>query len=368
MEEKYKANDKIGTLDIIDIDELKKDAEKVIPAGGFGYIGGGAGDEWTMRENTLAFEHKLILPRVLASMEDPDLGTSVFGTDISLPIIMAPLAAQGLAHVSGESGTARGVAESDTIMAISNYASQSLEEISAAGNGAPQWFQIYLSKDEDMNDYLLDKAVSLGMKAVVLTADATVGGNRESDLRNKFVFPMPMPNLTKGDAGGKGESINKIFAGAMQSVGPEHIRKIAAKTKLPVIVKGVQSKDDVLIALDAGASGIWVSNHGGRQLDGGPGSFDVLSGIAEMVNGKVPVIFDSGVRRGQHVFKALASGADIVAIGRPAMYGLALGGWMGVKSVFGFFRKELQMVMQLAGTKTVDDIKKTELWDFRKIR
>ncbi len=362
MKDAYKANDIVNEPDIIDIPLLEKEAAKVIPSGGFGYIRGGAGDEWTMWENTLAFEHKQIMPRVLASVEKPDLKTSVLGIDISMPVIMAPVAAQGLAHVTGESGTARGVAESDTIMAISNYASQPLEDIAAAGNGSPQWFQIYLSKDDEINEYILDKAVRLGMKAIVLTADATVGGNRESDRINKFVFPMPMPNLTKGTDGGKGESINKIFAGALQNVGPEYIRKIAARTKLPVIVKGVQSKEDTLLAMEAGASGIWVSNHGGRQLDGGPASFDVLSGIADTVNGKVPVIFDSGIRRGQHVFKALANGADIVAIGRPAIYGLALGGWKGVKSVFDFFRKELEMVMQLAGTKNVNDIKNTELW------
>lgn len=144
---------------------------------------------------------------------------------------------------------------------------------------------------------------------------------------------------------------------------PEDIKKIKDLTNLPVIVKGIQSPEDAEVAISAGADGIWVSNHGGRQLDGGPASFEVLPKVAEVVNKRVPVIFDSGVRRGEHVFKALASGADLVAIGRPVIYGLNLGGAQGVTSVFDHLNKELSITMQLAGTRTVNEIKNTKLLD-----
>ncbi|MCC8172581.1 MAG: lactate oxidase [Parabacteroides sp.] len=347
-------------LQITDIYELEKVAEKLIPSGGWGYLHGGAGDEWTMRQNTKAFNHKTIIPRILANMDKPELQTSIFGTGLRLPVIMAPVAAQGLANEEAEEGTAKGVAAAGTIMAISSYAGKSIEEIAKAGGGAPQWFQLYLSKDDGFNRYVLDQAKENGMKAVVLTADATVGGNREADIRNHFTFPLPMANLAKYGQG-KGQSIADIYARALQKIAPADIEKVAAYTGLPVIVKGVQSPADAMLAIGAGAAGIYVSNHGGRQLDGGPASFDVLQPVAEAVDKRVPVIFDSGIRRGQHIFKALADGADIVAIGRPAIYGLAVGGWEGVKSVFDYFYRELEMVMQLAGTKTIEDIKNTHL-------
>lgn len=347
-------------LKIIDIDTLKREAKKLIPRGAFGYIRGGAGDERTMRRNTKAFDRKMIVPRVLADLEKPELQTTIFDTGIRLPVIMAPVAAHGLANEEAEPGTARGVAAAGSILTISSYSGKSIEEIAAAAPGAPQWFQLYMSKDDGVNRHLLDRAKAAGVKAIVLTADATVGGNREADLRNRFAFPLPLANLA-GDDQGKGRSIAQIYAQALQKIAPDDIGKIAAYTGLPVIVKGIQSPEDAMLAIGAGASGIYVSNHGGRQLDGGPASFEVLRPVAEAVDKRVPVIFDSGIRRGQHVFKALADGADVVAIGRPAIYGLAVGGWEGVVSVFDFFYRELAMVMQLAGTKTVGDIKNAHL-------
>ena len=364
MKGDYLANDLVRELRIIDLTELEREAARVIGKGAMGYIRGGAGDEWTMRRNTACFDERPILPRVLASLAKPDTKCRILGIDLPFPIIMAPVAAQGLAHVSAEAGTARGTAEAGTIMCVSTYAGMTLEEIALAGNGAPQWFQFYPSKDAGFNRHLLDQALAGGYRAVVLTADATVGGNREADLRNRFVFPLKMANLEQYGSG-QGRSIEQIYADAMQQIGPAEVERIAAYTRLPVIVKGIQAPEDALRAIDAGAAGVQVSNHGGRQLDGGPGSFEALPAVARAVNGRVPVIFDSRIRRGQHIFKALASGADVVAIGRPAIYGLALGGWMGVRSVFEFFRHELEMVMQLAGTPDIEAVKKTRLFDPR---
>lgn len=360
MENSYQAPTRVGQINFINCDDLEEQAAKVIPQGGFGYISGGAGDEWTMHENTASFDYEEIYPRVLAGLEKPDISTEILGIKITSPIIMAPAAAHGLAHVSAEKGTAQGVAAAGTIMSISTYSNDTLEDISKAGQGAPQWFQLYPSKDEGFNRYLIEEAVSNGVKAIILTADATVGGNREMDLRNNFKMPLKMANLEKV-GNGAGFSIKEIFANAKQNIAVSDIEKIASISKLPVIVKGIQTPEDAMLAIGGGAAAVYVSNHGGRQLDGGPASFEVLSEIAAAVDRKVPVIFDSGIRRGQHVFKALASGADITAIGRPALYGLALGGWEGVKDVLDFFNKELKTVMQLSGCKTIDEAKRALL-------
>jgi L-lactate oxidase len=358
----YEQSDREEKLDIINLNELEAQAKAIIPKGGFGYISGGSEDEWTLRENTNAFEHAQIVPRALTDMDDPETDTTVFGLNLKTPIMMAPTAAQGLAHAKGEVDTAKGVAAAGALMAQSTYSSTSIADTAAAGNGAPQFFQLYMSKDWDFNNHLLDQAKAAGVKAIILTVDATVDGYREADLRNKFQFPIPMANLTEYSEGdGSGKGIAEIYAAAAQKISAADVKRIADYTDLPVIVKGIQSPEDALFAIGAGAKGIYVSNHGGRQLNGGPASFDVLADVAKAVDHRVPIIFDSGVRRGSHVFKALASGADLVAMGRPVIYGLALGGAQGVQSVFEELNGELKIDMQLAGTKTIEDVKKAKL-------
>lgn len=361
----YRAGTAHRALDIIDFKRLEAAAEGVLPKGAFDYIARGAGDEWTMRQNEEAFHHRPLIPRVLSDLDAPDPCTDLLGLTLSMPILMAPTAAQGLCHVDAEKATARGVAEVGTLMAVSTYANTPIEDIARAGGGAPQWFQLYLGKDDGANEALVSKAARLGFKAIVLTADATIGGNREADAIDHFTFPLAMPNLPlPGKDKGRASGIGQIFAASRQKISPRDIERISSWSGgLPVLVKGVQSPMDAMLALGAGASGIYVSNHGGRQLDGGPGSFDVLQSIAEAVDGRAPIVFDSGIRRGQHVFQALACGADAVAVGRPALYGLALGGAPGVASVFRHLEKEFCMVMQLCGTRTVAEIRKARLMD-----
>ena len=346
---------------IYDIDDLEAQAWEVIPQWGFDYIRGGAETENTMKRNEMAFDMVDIYPRVLTGVNEPDITTEILGIDISLPVIVAPAAAHGLAHVSAEAGSARGAAASGTIMSVSTYASSTLEQVAQAGEGAPQWFQLYLSKDDAANRNLIKTAEDLGYRAIILTVDAPVGGNRVSDARNNFKFPLAMPNVPKKSGKTKGQGIGAIFAAAQNELGPYDVMYVKSLTDLPVIVKGIQHPDDAEIAILAGADAIWVSNHGGRQLDGAPASFEVLGEIAERVNKRVPIIFDSGIRRGQHIFKAIAMGADVVAIGRPVIYGLALGGWRGVVSVFDYLKADLERVMWLAGTQNIDDIKNINL-------
>lgn len=365
---KYQTSQENKKIEIINLQSLearvKKSMEAAGNGGAFGYIRGGAEDEWTMRENTIAFNKKKIMPRVLRGIDHADLSTSLFGIPLTTPIIQAPVAAQGLAHEEGEVATAKALAKIGSIFSISTYGSTAVEEAAQAAPGAPQFFQLYMSKDDHFNEFLLAKAVAAGVKAIILTADSTLGGYREEDVVNHFQFPLPMPNLAAfSESDGKGRGISEIYAAAKQGLVMEDIQKIKAFTHLPVIVKGIQSPIDAAEAIEAGADGIWVSNHGGRQLDGGPASIEVLPLIAEQVNHRVPIVFDSGIRRGSHVFKALALGADVVAIGRPVLYGLNLGGAQGVEAVFEHLNKELSITMQLAGTKTIDEVKHTPLMD-----
>lgn len=365
---KYDAPTVEQEIEVVSTYRLEDQARAVVPKGGFDYISGASGEEYTLKQNNESWKNKGILPRVLADVENPDTSTSILGHDIKVPFIMAPIAAHGLAHETKEAGTARGISEfGGTIMSISAYSGATFEEIEKGLNGSPRWFQIYMSKDDDMNKNILDEAKADGATAIILTADATLSGNRERDLLNKFVYPFGMPIVSRYLTGsGKNMSLNNIYAQSKQKINPADVKFIAEYSGLPVFVKGIQTPEDAVLAIGAGASGVWVSNHGGRQLDEAPGSFDTLEEIAKAVAGRVPIVFDSGVRRGEHIFKALASGADIVAVGRPVLYGLALGGWKGVKSVLEYFETDLKRVMQLAGTQTIEDVKNARLFDMKK--
>lgn len=360
----YNAPTEVKEIDIVNTFELEELAKEVMPSGGYGYISGGSGDEYTKKQNIDSFNHKGILPRVLADVENPDTKTTILGHNIPAPFIMAPIAAHGLAHATKEAGTARGVSEYGTIMSISAYSGATFEEIEEGLKGSPRWFQLYMSKDDELNKLIVDEAKKDGATAIILTADATLSGNRETDIRNKFVYPFGMPIVSRYLSGsGENMSLNNIYAQSKQKISPKDVEFLTSYSGLPVIVKGIQTPEDALLAIGVGASGVWVSNHGGRQLDGAPGSFDTLAEISRAVGNRVPIIFDSGIRRGEHIFKALASGADIVALGRPMLYGLALGGWKGVQSVLEYFETDLKRVMQLAGTQTIEDIKHAKLFD-----
>jgi lactate oxidase len=310
-----------------------------------------------LRENRAAFERKQIMPRVLTGKGPVDLSSRILGISISSPVIICPMGGQGLAHATAEAGMAMGAAASNTIMTLSTVSTLSMEQVASASTG-PKWFQLYLQADDGVNRDLLRRAKAAGYGAIALTVDATATGNREADARNNFVFPLPFGNLVSKGTGGDIHALNANFA---LNIDPKSIEFVRKESGLPVIVKGISHPDDALLAINAGAAAIQVSNHGGRQLDGSPATFTVLPAIAKAVDRKVPIILDSGVRRGQDVFKALASGADIVGLGRPAYYGLALGGWKGVRSVLELLNKELSMVMQLAGAQTLEDIRRTAL-------
>ncbi|WP_425476437.1 lactate oxidase [Providencia sp. 21OH12SH02B-Prov] len=367
----YQASIKEGPIKIINLDELEDQVAKNMEKGAFGYIRGGAEDELNLDKNTRSFDRKYIMPRVMQGIEikDIDLSTQFLGIDLKTPIIQAPMAAQGLAHQDGEIATARGMAQAGSIFSLSTYGNKTIEEVAEVSGESPFFFQLYMSKNNAFNEFTLKRAKESGAKAIILTVDSPVGGYREDDIRNNFQFPLGFANLElfakqndDGSKTGKGAGISEIYAQAKQAFTPADIAYVKKLSGLPVIVKGIQSPEDADRVIKAGADAIWVSNHGGRQLDSGPASFDVLPSIAKVVNKRVPIVFDSGVRRGSHVFKALASGADVVAIGRPILYGLNLGGAEGVNSVIQQLNKELSINMMLGGTKNIESVKVTTLY------
>lgn len=367
----YKASTAEGPIKIVNLKAMEAQVQANMDKGAFGYIRGGAEDENNLRSNTTAFDKKYIMPRSLQGIEfsDLDLKTEFLGIKLDTPIIQAPMAAQGLAHQQGEVATAKGMAKAGSIFSLSTYGNKTIKEVADAQPGYPFFFQLYMSKNDAFNEYILSQAKQYGAKGIILTVDSPVGGYREDDIKNSFQFPLGFANLEAfakisddKSKTGKGAGISEIYAQAKQAFTPADIQYVKKMSGLPVIVKGIESPEDADMAIKVGADAIWVSNHGGRQLDSAPATIDVLPAIAKVVNKRVPIVFDSGVRRGSHVFKALASGADVVAVGRPILYGLNLGGAEGVNSVIQHLNKELKINMMLGGAKTVKDIQATQLY------
>ncbi|MBL8642811.1 MAG: alpha-hydroxy-acid oxidizing protein, partial [Rhodospirillaceae bacterium] len=343
----YKGSTADGALNIANLHELEAEAAKMLAAGPFGYIAGGAGDEWTLRENRRAFDDVQIIPRRLTGFGLPNLSTTVLGAKMSLPVMVSPMAGQGLAHVSAEAGNAKGAGAAGAVFCAPTMSNVTLEEIAAATPG-PKWFQLYYAKDPGLNREWIKRIEAAGYGAIIFTVDLEFPGNREADRRNNFAFPnsLPFANLSGPAATGGFAGLRDVVKGDLSWADLEFLRK---ESKLPVIVKGVLSPADAALCVERGAAAVQVSNHGGRQLDGVPAAIAALPAIVEAVQGRVPVIMDGGVRRGIDVFKALALGASAVAIGRPALYGLTLGGWQGVKSVLDKLRGEFMLAMKLSG-------------------
>lgn len=332
------------------LDDLEAQARKILPPGAFAYIASGADNQVTIRSNREELDRIRLLPRYLVGKPAPDLSTTLLGEKLSMPIITAPMGAQGLAHESAEIGAARGTGEAGTLYTMSTAANRTIEEVAAATRG-PKWFQIYLHDDRGPSRELLQRAEAAGFTAIVFTIDAFAPGASDETVRLGFSFP---PNLPL---------VNSKTPFFKRSLGWDDVEFIQRTTRLPVILKGVVSPELAREAVKRGVAAIQVSNHGGRGLDGIPATITLLPGIVEAVDGRVPVIMDSGIRRGTDVFKALALGADAVALGRPVLYGLALGGSRGVKSVYDRIAAELQRAMLIAGVSTIDEINSDYIYE-----
>ena len=342
---RYAAPSGERALKIANLNDLEEEASKVLPRGAFAYIAAGSDNQWTLHENRRAFDRHVLRPQYLVGKDAPDLRTTLLGQQLSMPIITAPMGAHGLAHVSAEEGTARGTGEAGTLMTTSTAANKTIKDIAAATKG-PKWFQLYLHDDRGPSRELLQRAKAAGYSAVVFTIDAFAPGSSDETARLGFSFPPDLP------------LVNSKTPFFKKSLSWDDVTFIQQTTDLPLILKGVLTPDIARRGIERGVAGIQVSNHGGRQLDGVLAALDALPAVVEAVRGRVPVIMDSGIRRGADVFKAIALGADAVALGRPVLYGLALGGWMGVKSVYDRIKEELVRTMTIAGTANTKEIKR----------
>ncbi|MEV6342804.1 alpha-hydroxy acid oxidase [Actinoplanes sp. NPDC051851] len=314
------------------------------------YFAGGAGEERTLLANLAAFERLRIVPRVLRATGERDLRTTLCGTDLATPILVAPTAFHRLAHPDGESATAAGAAAAGTVMVVSMAATQPVERIAEAGG--PLWFQLYLQPDPDFTTLLVRRAEKAGCRALVVTVDSPVHGRRERDRRNGFTdLPTGLTCENLRDETGRVRDI------AMDAtVGWDRIDRLRGVTGLPILIKGVLHPADARLAVEHGAAGVIVSNHGGRQLDGAIASVDALPAVAEAVGGRIPVLVDGGIRRGTDVLVALALGADAVLIGRPVLEALAGGGAAAVREKLRNLTDELDHVMALAGARRPADL------------
>lgn len=352
-------------LHIVNLNELENEAKYVIPEAAYYYIASGSENEWTWRQNTAAYNHYQIIPRTLGNIQDPSLDTTFMGMNLKTPVMICPIACHGIANAKAEVDTAAGAKAAGALFGMSTYANKSVEDVQNAVGKSDRFMQLYLSKDWGFNKMVITESIKNGFTGLYLTADATVSGYREANLRTNFTYPVPLAFFNQWNGGkGEGQSVAQMYAASAQKIGPKDIEKIKEIADVPLIVKGINCVDDALFAIGAGADAIEVSNHGGREVDGAPATIDVLPAIAKAVkhsNHRVPIIVDGGVRRGSHVFKALALGADLVGIGRPYLYGLALGGAQGVESVINQLNKELLIDMQLTGCKTIEDIKHAKI-------
>ena len=328
----------------------------------FDYYAGGAEDERTLARNLEAFERFVLLPRVLVDVSRVDLATEILGARVGLPIALAPAAYHRLAHPDGELATARAAGRAGALMVVSTLATRSVEEI-AASAGGPLWFQLYVFRDRSLSQRLIARAEEAGYRAICLTVDTPRLGQRERDVRSGFKLPR---GVTIRNYEGLGEHLTRwdsqgsMAAYASQQLNPaltwEAVEWLRTRTRLPVVLKGILRADDATRAVEAGASAVWVSNHGGRQLDGAEAGLLALPAVVEAVAGRAEVYVDGGFRRGSDALKALALGARAVMIGRPYLWGLAAGGERGVLRVLEILRAELELSMALAGCPTIGSI------------
>ncbi len=350
-------------LEFTNLLELEEMARAKVPRATFDYIAGGAEDEISLRRNREAFGRWALRPRVLMDVSKRDTRTVLLGTRVSMPVCVAPTSFHALVHPEGEVATARGTAAAETILIASTISTTPLEEIAAAVD-APRWFQLYVYKDRAVTEELVHRAVKAGYKALCLTADTPVLGRRERDERNAFTLPpgFGVANLRPAGLDGMpevdhGSAFAQYVANLLDaSLTWEDVDWLRSVSPLPLVVKGIMTAEDAVLAVEHGVAGIVVSNHGGRQLDSTLGSLDALPDIVAAVRGRIEVYLDGGIRRGTDVLKALALGAKAVLVGRPVLWGLALGGADGVRAVLEQLRTELDTAMALAGRATVREI------------
>lgn len=333
----------------VSLADFERDAGTVLDAMVHGYYAGGAEDEETLRSNREAFRRVRLLPRVLRGVGTRTTGTTVLGIQIQTPIMVAPMAFQRLAHPEGEVATVRGAGAAGTVMVASTLSSTPLQEVAQAATEA-LWFQLYVYRDREVTRELVEQAAAAGFRALVLTVDTPVLGSREREIRSGFRVP---DTLSPGLPNSETPSDLALYAhrNLNANLTWDDVAWLRSIAPLPLVVKGIVHPDDARLAVEAGAAGIVVSNHGGRQLDGAVATLDALPAVAAAaaMAGGAEVYLDGGVRRGVDVLRALALGARAVLVGRPVLWGLALEGSEGVARILGILTSELDRALALCG-------------------
>ena len=333
------------------------------------YVIGGAGDEHTLAWNQSAYSDIKLRSRIMVDVSKIDTSVRLFGRELPYPILLSPTAYHKLVHPEGEIATVRGAAAAHATMVVSSFATVKIEDVARAAAGSPLWFQLYVQPDRGFTRALVERAVASGCQALCVTVDTPVLGARNRETRVAFKLPdgVTRANL-EGLTGVDATASHRPPEGAIYSAVLEprltwkDVEWLRGFAKVPVLLKGVMDADDARKAVDAGASGLIVSNHGARNLDTVPATVTALPRVVDAVAGRVPIIVDGGIRRGTDVLKALALGASAVGIGRPYLYGLAVDGSNGVSRVMQILRTELEMAMALTGRTSVRDIDRTVLW------
>ncbi|TQE08673.1 hypothetical protein C1H46_005657 [Malus baccata] len=320
----------------VNVNEYQELARQALPKMYYDFHTGGAEDQHTLKENVEAFRRITLRPRILVDVSRIDMSTTVLGYKISAPIMLAPTSMHQLAHPEGEVATARAAAACNTIMILSSISSCTVEEVASSCNS--------VFKRRDISAQIVRRAEENGYKAIVLTVDAPRSGRREADIKNKMVAPQL-----------------RNFEGLISTKVDTDIGWLKSITNLPILIKGVLTHEDARKAVEVGVAGIVVSNHGARQLDYTPSTISILEEVVHAVGGKVPILFDGGVRRGTDVFKALALGAQAVLVGRPVVYGLAADGERGVRRVIEMLKNEFELTMALSGCPSIRDITRSHV-------
>jgi isopentenyl diphosphate isomerase/L-lactate dehydrogenase-like FMN-dependent dehydrogenase len=344
--------------ELFSLDDAERRAESVVSPDAWAYITGGAGEERTLRWNREAFSHFRLRPRVLVDVSSVTTETTVLGIPVSMPVLVAPMAFQAVAHEEGEVAMARGAAEARTVMCLSTVATSTPADVAAAAPDAPRWLQIYVFRDREVSDDVIAQSLEAGFTALVLTADLPVYGIRHREARLGFAVPEEtVPALAAARArevapGDEHHALRLLESGLQW----DYVTELRERWKVPVIVKGLVTAEDATLACEYGASAVVVSNHGGRQLDGAIASLDALPEVVDAVGNRAEVYLDGGVRRGSDVAMALALGARAVLVGRPALYGLAFGGAKGVAQVLEILRDEVENALALLGCRSPEEV------------
>ena len=356
-------------LPVADLMRFEPLARQRLSKMAYDYVRSGGADEITMRENRSGFDRLRLAPSVLADVSKLDTRISLLGSELEHPILLAPIAYHRLYHSDGELGTARGASAAGAAIVISSFTTTAIDEI-ARNTERPVWFQLYVQRDRAFTKDMVQRAVAHGCKAVCLTVDTPVLGCRYGQL--SFGLPSHLECVHLRGLNLKSPIIGQIpgqknqrsiydalFDPTFNWHDLEWLRSVAG---VPVILKGVLSPEDGARAVDYGVDGVIVSNHGGRNLDVVPATIDALPRMVDSVAGRIPVMLDSGIRRGTDVLMALALGAKAVFVGRPYIYGLALGGAKGVERVISILRDEFERAMALTGRRSIAEIDSSVLW------